>query len=56
MFQIVNIANGLFLDEWLSLCAGTLFVYLTQWFATILSATEMTKIGHNSDSQIMYDL
>ena len=37
------------LDEWLTLCAGTFFFpFPTQWFATILSATEMTKLGHNN--------
>ena len=37
------------LDEWLTLCAGTfIFPFSTQWFATILSATEMTKLGHNN--------
>ena len=25
-----------------------IFPFLTQWFAAILSATEMTKIGHNN--------
>ena len=38
-----------FLDKYLRLCAGTLFlVYFTQWFVTISSATEMTKIGQNN--------
>ena len=37
------------LDEWLTLYAGTfIFPFPTQWFATILSATEMTKLGHNN--------
>ena len=37
------------LDEWLTLCAGMfIFPFPTQWFATILSATEMTKLGHNN--------
>ena len=37
------------LDEWLTLYAGTfIFPFPTQWFATILSVTEMTKLGHNN--------
>ena len=37
------------LDEWLTLFAGVFFFpFPTQWFATILSATEMTKLGHNN--------
>ena len=40
--------NGLSTDKWLSLCAGTYFPFLTQWFTAILSTTEMTKIGHNN--------
>ena len=37
------------LDEWLTLYAGTfIFPFPTQWFATILSATEMTKLSHNN--------
>ena len=31
------------LDEWLTLRAGKFFPFPTQWFATILSATEMTN-------------
>ena len=38
-----------FLDEWLSLCADTFFHTLpNHGFATILSATEMTKIDQNN--------
>ena len=36
------------LDERLSLCAGTLLLSRSQWFATILGATEIIKIGHNN--------
>ena len=39
------------LDEWLTLCAGMYYIYMPfppQWFATILSATETTKLGHNN--------
>ena len=48
------------LDEWLTLCADTFFFspFPTQWFATVLSATEMTKLGHNNPflSTVIYNI
>ena len=37
------------MSGWLYVHAGMFFFpFPTQWFATILSATEMTKLGHNN--------